>query len=171
MDSSLMLSVYEFGTGLTSGADLSHLELSMLGFARLRKVYSRSLNTLLDLRPSAAHIQKPLEAMPVPSHWIREGEPVATATMLTESRDKRYRSGIWECTAGTFEWHFELDEIVHILEGEVIVTHDGTELHLRPGDVAHFPAGTSTVWHVPERVRKFFTHREPHSLERMWRGL
>jgi uncharacterized cupin superfamily protein len=110
--------------------------------------------------------------MPVPSDWILEGEPVARAVTLTESRDRRYRSGVWECTAGTFEWHFALDEIVHILEGEVFIEYEGGErLHLRPGDVAHFPAGTSTRWRVPERVRKFFTHREPHRVERVLRGL
>jgi uncharacterized protein len=137
----------------------------------MRGFYRRALTSWLGHRPVAAHIQKPLESMPVPPTWIVEGQPVARAVTLTESLDKRYRSGVWECTAGTFDWHFALDEIVHILEGEVFIDYDTTRLHLRPGDVAHFPAGTSTRWHVPLRVRKFFTHREPHRFERVLRGL
>ena len=137
----------------------------------MRSAYRRTLSRVLGLKPVAANIQRPLESMPVPRDWILQGEPVATAVTLTESRDKRYRSGIWECTAGTFEWHFALDEIVHILEGEVFIETGDAKLHLKPGDVAHFPAGTSTRWHVPERVRKFFTHREPHRVERLLRGL
>lgn len=137
----------------------------------MRRLYRQTLSRLLGLQPSAAHILQPLEALPVPEDWVIAGQPMATATMLTESADKRYRSGIWECTAGTFEWHFELDEIVHILEGEVFVDHEQSKLHLRPGDVAHFPAGTSTRWHIPDRVRKFYTHREPNRLARALRGL
>ncbi|HKU38549.1 MAG TPA: cupin domain-containing protein [Polyangiales bacterium] len=138
----------------------------------MRSLYRRAISSLLGHRPSTGHIQQPLESMPVPSAWILAGEPVARAITITESRDKRYRSGVWECTAGTFEWHFGVDEIIHILEGEVFVEDgDGRQLHLKPGDVAHFPAGTSTRWHVPQHVRKFFTHREPHGVERVLRGL
>lgn len=137
----------------------------------MRSLYRRAIARYLGLEPVAAHVQQPLELMPVPQAWIIEGQPVARAVTLTESRDKRYRSGVWECSAGTFDWHFALDEIVHILEGEVFIDYGATRLHLHPGNVAHFPAGTSSRWHVPERVRKFFTHREPHRVERMLRGL
>lgn len=137
----------------------------------MRRLYRRALSHLLGLRPSTAHILQPLAALPIPSDWVIAGQPMATATVLTESADKRYRSGIWECTAGTFEWHFALDEIVHILEGEVFIDHEQTKLHLRAGDVAHFPAGTSTRWHIPTRVRKFFTHREPNRLQQALRAL
>jgi uncharacterized protein len=137
----------------------------------MRNAYRRTLNKVLGLRPFAANIQKQLESMPVPPDWVRQGAPQASAVTLTESRDKRYRSGVWECTAGVFDWHFALDEIVHILDGEVFIEYEGTRLHLKPGDVAHFPAGTSTRWHVPSYVRKFFTHREPHRVERVLRGL
>jgi uncharacterized cupin superfamily protein len=135
-------------------------------------LYRRTLTALLGHRPSTAHIQQPLEAMPVPPDWILDGQPIARAITLTQSVDKRFRSGVWECTAGTFEWHFGVDEIVHILHGEVFIDcGEGRRLHLKPGDVAHFPAGTSTRWHVPEHVRKFFTHREPHGVERVLRAL
>lgn len=51
---------------------------------------------------------------------------------------------------------------MHILEGEVtIACADGQTVILRSGDTAYFPAGASTVWDVPEYVRKFATTRIP----------
>jgi hypothetical protein len=55
-----------------------------------------------------------------------------------------------------------VDEIVHILDGEVRVTDDeGTTRTLRAGDVGHFPYGSHTVWDVPQYVRKLAFHRAP----------
>lgn len=34
---------------------------------------------------------------------------------------------------------------------------DGTTKTVKAGDVAHFPYGLTTFWHVPVFVRKFFT--------------
>jgi hypothetical protein len=36
-----------------------------------------------------------------------------------------------------------------------VTTHDGGERRLGPGDMAFFPAGSSSVWRVPAAVRKF----------------
>ena len=58
-----------------------------------------------------------LKADPINPAWITDGAPVARAAVLTESADGRMRSGIWDCTAGRFEWHFAFDETVQILEG------------------------------------------------------
>jgi hypothetical protein len=70
---------------------------------------------------------------------------------------------VWECTAGKFKVDFALDEIVHILDGEVIVHEDGEgdAYTLRAGDAAYFPMGLVTHWHVPRFVRKFFVVRVP----------
>jgi uncharacterized protein len=137
----------------------------------IRGLYQRTLTSLLGDRPQSSHIGKALESLPIEPESIIEGAPVATALTLTESKDKRYRCGIWDCTAGTFHWFFVLDEIVHILEGEVFIEYKGQTMHLRVGDVAYFPFGAATVWRVPSRVRKFFTHRERTTLVRRLRGL
>ena len=48
-----------------------------------------------------------------------------------------------------------LGETVHVLEGSVTVTlADGSERTLGPGDVALFPARTTSRWVVPEYVKK-----------------
>lgn len=61
----------------------------------------------------------------------------------------------WSCTKGRFRWHYQVDEMVHILSGVVIVTdHTGAEQRLTPGDTAFFPAGSSSLWQVNEDMRK-----------------
>jgi uncharacterized protein len=137
----------------------------------IRGLYQRALTSLLGDRPQWSNITKPLESLPIDPDSILEGAPVATAITLTESKDKRYRCGIWDCTAGRFHWFFVLDEIVHILEGEVFIEYDGRTTRLQAGDVAYFPVGAATIWRVPVRVRKFFTHRQRTTLVRRLRGL
>ena len=85
--------------------------------------------------------------------------------MLLQSADKLVSSGLWECTAGRFNWTFEWDEFVHVLEGEVTISEDGGDTYtLRAGDFAHFPIGLKTEWHVPKYVKKVFTLRTPEAL-------
>ena len=71
----------------------------------------------------------------------------------------------WSCTPGRFEWHYAVDETVHIISGEVLVTDENGKIHrLGPGDMAFFPAGSHSVWQVTKTVRKLAVCR--HSLPR-----
>ncbi|MEU9454549.1 cupin domain-containing protein [Streptomyces sp. NPDC048277] len=79
-------------------------------------------------------------------HWIREGV-----------------SGIWRVTTGQLPerapYEFHEQETIQVLEGSVrIVTEDGDDVALKPGDVAYFPQGTKSVWHFEFPFRKFFVH-------------
>jgi hypothetical protein len=68
---------------------------------------------------------------------------------------------LWDCTPGTFIWHYDEDETVYILEGRLVLD-DGVGLPKRfgPSDVVFFPAGAAVKWHVEEHVRKLaFLHR------------
>jgi hypothetical protein len=48
-----------------------------------------------------------------------------------------------------------------VVAGEVFITDkNGEERRLGPGDLGFFPAGTSCIWRVPERVRKIAVTRE-----------
>lgn len=104
-----------------------------------------------------------LQPRPIAASCIEEGAPVARCRTLTESADKRLSSGLWECSAGRFKVKFELDEVVHILEGEVEVREEGSDAvhELRPGDAAYFPMGLVSHWNVPRFVKKFFVVRVP----------
>lgn len=108
-----------------------------------------------------------LAAAPITSGWIVAGAPVARAAELSRSADGTAVSLVWDCTAGTFDWHFGVDETVHILDGAVEVSCPGiAPRRLGPGDVALFRAGTTARWHVPRYVRKlaFCRHALPQPL-------
>lgn len=100
-----------------------------------------------------------LVPQPIEPSWIKEGAPVARAVTLSESPDTLLTAGLWDCTAGTFTWIFQTDEIVHILEGEVRVRDGDTTHVLVPGSVCYFPCGLETVWEVPSYVKKSFILR------------
>src|ERR1700730_14472982 len=92
---------------------------------------------------------------PIQPGWIVEGRPEACAKELARSGDGTSVVVAWSCTAGRFRWHYSVDETVHIISGEVFVTkEDGVERRLGPGDMAFFPAGSSSMWRVPAAVRK-----------------
>ena len=92
---------------------------------------------------------------PIDPEWIHDGSPVARSGQWSTGSDLTTTTHVWDCTAGRFTWHFAADEIVHIVEGSVIVSSDDADPRiLRAGDAALFRAGTSALWEVPEYVRK-----------------
>jgi uncharacterized cupin superfamily protein len=98
---------------------------------------------------------RPLQATPIPHHWVRAGEPVATSTVLWRSDDGACATILWECTAGVFDWHYDTEETVHIVGGAVeVIRDDGSTLSLKSGDMAIFRKGAHAVWTVQESVRK-----------------
>jgi uncharacterized cupin superfamily protein len=97
-----------------------------------------------------------LDPMPIPTEWVVDGSPEASATLLWRSDDGKHASGIWECSPGTFNWT-HTDETATILAGRVTVTAEGGDpIELGPGDLAFFPEGTTARWQVHETVRKSF---------------
>ena len=101
-----------------------------------------------------------LTPKPIRPDWILEGSPVARARNVLLTSDDNFSATVWDCTAGRFRWHFNSDETVHILEGEVHVTDEkGKERALRPGDVALFSKYTTSVWRVPRYVKKLALNR------------
>lgn len=106
-----------------------------------------------------------LDPAPIAPGWILEGTPQAHAKEMARSRDGTAVVFVWSCTAGRFRWHYGVDETVHIIAGEVFVTdHDGAVRRLGPGDMAFFPAGSTSEWRVPREVRKLAVCR--HNLPR-----
>jgi uncharacterized cupin superfamily protein len=102
-------------------------------------------------KPADVDLQKD----PIRPHWIIEGNPQARSRKLAMSADGTSWIAAWSCTAGRFNWHYSVDETVHILSGEVFITDaKDRKRRLGPGDMAFFPAGTHSIWHVPNEVRK-----------------
>jgi uncharacterized cupin superfamily protein len=118
-----------------------------------------------------------LNPAPISRDWILEGNPVARNKMLAISHDKSATTWIWDCTAGRFDWFYDIDETVYVIEGSVTVRdHHGATRTLATGDVAFFPAGSSAEWTVSKYVRKVAFLRQPPSpyvmlLQRVWNKL
>lgn len=101
---------------------------------------------------------------PMPAHWVVEGMPQVRTARLATSADGTSSTMVWSCTAGRFYWHYLVDETLHLISGEVFVTDENDQVRrLGPGDMAFFPAGSRSLWHVPHEVRKLAVcrHRMP----------
>jgi uncharacterized cupin superfamily protein len=105
-----------------------------------------------------------LTPRPIEPSWIIVGKPDAQWCVLSQSADGLATTMVWECSAGKFNWHYDFDETVYILEGSVVVESDTFKVtRFGPGDVVYFKKGASAKWHVKEHVRKlaFCRHTQP----------
>lgn len=107
------------------------------------------------------------QTVPILPSWILSGTPVTRSKNVVRSHDWTSNIVVWECTAGSFNWRYCKDEVVIVISGEAFITNEkGEERRLGQGDLAFFPAGSSSTWRVPEGVRKIAVLRET-----MWRPL
>jgi uncharacterized protein len=88
---------------------------------------------------------------------VRAGTPVESVHVLHS--DEGGRSGVWECTPGSFEsTRSGTAELMHFLAGAgTITTADGTVHEIRPGVVLVAPDGWRGTWDIRETVRKVYT--------------
>ncbi len=96
-----------------------------------------------------------LTPKPIEPSWIIEGNPVAQWCVLSRSTDGLASTMVWECSEGKFNWYYDFDETILILEGSLVLENDT----IRPtrygvGDVIFFKNGAHARWHVEGRVRK-----------------
>ncbi len=108
-----------------------------------------------------------LKSSPINSDWIIEGAPSARCASLSRSADGSTWTDLWDCTAGSFYWHYQCNETIHILDGHAVITDcDGAIWHLNAGDVMQFRYATRARWDVPQYIRKvaFCSESVPRSL-------
>lgn len=114
-----------------------------------------------------------LVASPIPQAWIIEGAPAARKKRLATSSDRLATADMWDCTAGRFSWFYHDDEVIHVLEGSVVIEDEaGTRRRLQAGDTFLFPAGSRYLWTVSNYIRKIAFLYPPLSREmRIIRGI
>jgi uncharacterized cupin superfamily protein len=106
-----------------------------------------------QIEPSNTNVE--LKPAPINAAWIIEGNPVATNSVLSRSDDGTASTIVWHCTEGKFEWHYDIDETIYILEGSIVLESDAMQpTRFGPGDVVFFKRGASARWHVEGHVRK-----------------
>jgi uncharacterized protein len=103
-----------------------------------------------------------LNPSPICSDWVLAGNPVARNHVLSHSADGTATTLVWDCTAGRFNWFYDVDETVYVIEGGVVVKDaaGGTRC-LKAGDTFYFPAGSHAEWHVETYIRKIAFCRAP----------
>jgi uncharacterized protein len=84
------------------------------------------------------------------------GEPVESVHVWHD--DGSARTGVWECTPGSFESARRGDtEVMHFVAGAGTITSaDGTVHDIHPGAVIVAPDGWSGVWDIRETARKVY---------------
>jgi uncharacterized cupin superfamily protein len=96
-----------------------------------------------------------LTPRPIEPSWIIEGEPDAQWFILSKSADGLASTMIWECSEGKFNWYYDFDETILILEGSIVLESDTMPpTRYGPGDTIFFKDGAHARWHVEGRVRK-----------------
>jgi len=103
-----------------------------------------------------------LDNTPIRPEWILQGKPIARSKLISSSSDCASSSFIWDCTAGRFNWHYEAEETVYFLEGNVVIKdNNGITHRLGAGDTIFFPRGAVAEWHVENYIRKVAFIRSP----------
>ena len=103
-----------------------------------------------------------LNPSPIRAEWVLEGKPVTHFKLLSNSADGTASTVFWDCTAGRFNWFYDMDETLCILEGSVrIKDESGNVRHLGAGDWVFFPKGSHAEWTVDRYVRKIAFCRSP----------
>ena len=102
-----------------------------------------------------------LEPEPFPPGWVVSGSPQARCKKVVRSHDRTSHIVVWDCTPGSFKWHYGMDETIVIISGEAFMVNEkGEERRFGPGDMGFFPAGTSCTWRITEHLRKVGVLRE-----------
>ncbi len=96
-----------------------------------------------------------LAPCPIERSWIIEGKPEASSCLLSQSADGLASTIVWHCTEGKFNWYYDLDETILILEGSIVLENDTMRpTRYGPGDVIFFKDGAHAKWHVEGHVKK-----------------
>lgn len=110
-----------------------------------------------------ARLSVDLTPRPIEPCWILEGNPEATSCVLSQSADGLATTMVWHCTEGKFDWFYDFDETVLILDGSIVLESDGIPpTRYVAGDVIFFRDGAHAKWHVEGHVRKLAFLRKPH---------
>ena len=114
-----------------------------------------------------SHCNVDLKPSPIEPSWISEGNPEARSCPLSISADSAAGTLIWSCTEGKFNWYYDVDETIMILEGSIVLESEGMPpRRYGVGDVILFRHGAHVKWHVEHHVKKiaFFRQTIPFGL-------
>lgn len=116
-----------------------------------------------------AHLNVELKPAPIEPSWILDGDPQATSCTVSRSSDGLGCTIVWHCTQGKFDWYYDFDETILILEGSIVLESEGMPpTRYSAGDVIFFRDGAHAKWHVEGHVKKLAFCRKTSPV---WFGL
>jgi uncharacterized protein len=120
--------------------------------SKIHRDFIQTANTTLKLKPS-----------PIEPSWIIEGNPIAQASLISKSSDGLAWTVVWQCSEGKFNWYYDVDETLLILEGSIVLESDTMPpTRYGPGDTIFFRDGAHARWHVEGSIRKLaFCRKTP----------
>jgi uncharacterized cupin superfamily protein len=96
-----------------------------------------------------------LTPSPIEPSWVVDGNPVAQSSLMSKSAVGLAWTVVWQCSEGKFDWYYDMDETLLILEGSIVLESDTMPpTRYGPGDTIFFRDGAHARWHVEGRVRK-----------------
>ncbi|MBB2948727.1 hypothetical protein FB565_008510 [Actinoplanes lutulentus] len=92
----------------------------------------------------------------VAADQVVSGAPTSGAVTVTTLDGLGVGIGVWEMSAGAAS-DVEAEEAFVLLAGRAVIElEDGAKYEIKPGDLVRLAAGTKTVWHVSEPLRKVY---------------
>ena len=101
---------------------------------------------------------EPLSHTAKPKVDPKSGEPFANNWTYFNHSSGNFKSGIWDCTAGSWEHNHPKLEFCYIVEGSVKIVEEenGVTHTFNAGDSFVVPKGTRVTWIVEEYAKKLF---------------
>jgi uncharacterized protein len=125
-----------------------------------------------------SHGRRALHSAPIKKDWVVDGTPQASGCAIFETADQGADVHEWQCTRGRFVWHYDVDEIVYVIDGHARIKDLATGLstHITAGTSVLFQRGSSAEWTVDDYIRKIAINHVPLSpkiakLRSAWRRL
>ncbi|APO51379.1 cupin domain-containing protein [Bradyrhizobium diazoefficiens] len=101
------------------------------------------------------HCNVDLKPSPIDASQIIDGNPEAREHVLSTSACGTAKTMIWSCTEGKFNWYYDLEETIVILEGSIVLESAGIPpKRYGVGDVIFFRKGAHAKWRVEGYVKK-----------------
>jgi uncharacterized protein len=86
------------------------------------------------------------------------GNPTMKTWVEYKADDGSSISGWWAATPGTYHATYSAPEFVHMIEGEIIITPDGSEpVTVKGGDAFVVEKNFRGTWKIEKEVFKHFT--------------
>ncbi len=113
---------------------------------------------MAEIFVSTVHPDDFHESFELPEEDRLEGDPRGKVHWLrqTDSPGAPLLVGIFVGEPSAFRYRHEMNETIHVLEGEVEIEIEGRVVPLGPGSIASFPMGTESVWRIKAPLRELF---------------